>query len=37
MLERAKIEHIYLQNRSLAVDIKIILYTIRTIVTGKGV
>ena len=37
MLERAKIEQVYLQNRTMAVDIKVILYTIRTIVTGKGI
>ena len=37
MTERLKYDIIYLDNRSLFIDIKILIYTVRTIVTGKGI
>jgi exopolysaccharide biosynthesis polyprenyl glycosylphosphotransferase len=36
MIERLQYDLIYLENRSLGIDIKILIYTIRTILTGKG-
>ena len=36
MIERSKYDLIYLENMSLLVDIKIIIYTIKTVLTGKG-
>ncbi len=36
MIERFHYDLIYLENRSLIIDIKILIYTIRTILTGKG-
>lgn len=36
MIERLQFDLIYLDNRSLSIDIKILIYTIRTILTGKG-
>jgi len=36
MIERLQYDLIYLENRSLTIDIKILIYTIRTILTGKG-
>lgn len=36
MLRRAQYDYLYLDNGSLAIDIKIAFYTIKTIVTGKG-
>ena len=36
MIERSKYDLIYLDNMSLFVDFKIILYTVRTVLTGKG-
>lgn len=36
MIERSKYDLIYLENMSLFIDLKIILYTIRTVATGKG-
>ncbi|MCM1152766.1 MAG: sugar transferase [Muribaculum sp.] len=37
MLKRAKFDMIYLSNMSLLMDVKIMIHTVRTIVTGKGV
>ena len=37
MIERLKYEILYLENMSLIVDFKIIIYTIKTVVTGKGI
>lgn len=37
MIERARFDLIYVDNVSLSVDIKILLYTIETVITGKGV
>mgnify|MGYP002405214599 CR=1 FL=1 len=36
IIERSKYDLIYLDNMSLFVDFKIILYTVRTVLTGKG-
>ncbi len=36
MLRRAQYDYLYIDNGSLAVDVKIIFYTIKTIFTGKG-
>lgn len=37
MVERTRFDLIYLANMSLFVDIKILIYTIKTVVTGKGI
>lgn len=37
MIERARFDLIYVDNISLSVDLKILLYTIETVITGKGV
>ena len=37
MIERSKYDLIYLENMSLFIDIKIVLYTVRTVLTGKGI
>lgn len=37
MVDRLKFDIIYLENMSILLDLKIFFYTIRTIVTGKGV
>lgn len=36
MIERAKYDIIYIENMSLLIDLKIIIYTIKTVITGKG-
>ncbi|MDD4608564.1 MAG: sugar transferase [Bacteroidaceae bacterium] len=37
MIERLKYDIVYMRSRSLATDIKILFYTIRTIFTGQGI
>lgn len=37
MVERTRYDLIYLANMSLYVDMKILIYTVKTVVTGKGV
>ena len=37
MVERANYDLIYLQNMSLSVDFKIMIYTLKTVLSGKGV
>lgn len=37
MVQRLKYDIIYLENMSLLVDLKIIIYTVKTVVTGKGI
>lgn len=37
MVERTRFDLIYLANMSLSVDCKILIYTIKTVVTGRGV
>lgn len=37
MIERARFDLLYVDNVSLSVDMKILLYTIETVITGKGV
>ena len=36
MIARTKYDIIYIENMSLLIDIKIIIYTIKTVFTGKG-
>ena len=37
MIERLQYDLVYLENISLTVDLKIILYTISTVINGRGV
>lgn len=37
MVERLQYDIIYLDNRNLILDIKILIYTVKTIVTGRGI
>jgi len=36
MIERSRFDISYMENMSLIIDIKILIYTIKTILTGKG-
>ena len=36
MVKRLRYDLLYLENVGFVIDIKILLYTIRTIITGKG-
>lgn len=36
MVERLKFDILYIENRSIAVDLRILIYTILTVVQGKG-
>ena len=36
MVERAKYDHLYMGNMNLLIDIKIIIYTIKTVLSGRG-
>lgn len=36
MLERLEYDLLYIENVSLGVDLKILFYTVSTVVTGKG-
>ena len=37
MIERAQFDISYIENMSLVIDSKILIYTIKTIVTGRGI
>jgi exopolysaccharide biosynthesis polyprenyl glycosylphosphotransferase len=37
MIERLNYDIIYLKNMSLIIDIKILIYTVRTVITGQGI
>jgi lipopolysaccharide/colanic/teichoic acid biosynthesis glycosyltransferase len=37
MVKRLRFDILYIENRSLFVDMKILLYTVITIIKGKGV
>lgn len=37
MIKRLKYDILYLENMSLLVDLKIIIYTVKTVLTGKGI
>ena len=37
MVKRLQFDIIYLDNRSLLLDMKILIYTVKTIITGKGI
>lgn len=37
MIERFQYDIIYLDNRNLILDLKILIYTVKTIITGKGI
>ena len=37
MIERMKYDLLYLENMSIGIDIKILFYTVRTVVNGRGI
>ena len=37
MIERSRYDLIYLENISLLVDLKILLHTVNTVLTGRGI
>jgi lipopolysaccharide/colanic/teichoic acid biosynthesis glycosyltransferase len=37
MVERSKYDLLYLSNMSLTMDLKILIFTIKTVLTGKGI
>lgn len=37
MIKRLKFDILYLENMSMLVDMKIIIYTVKTVITGKGI
>ena len=37
MIDRLEYDIIYVENKSLSIDLKILIYTIKTILTGKGI
>jgi lipopolysaccharide/colanic/teichoic acid biosynthesis glycosyltransferase len=37
MVERSKYDLLYLSNMSLTMDLKILIFTIKTVITGKGI
>jgi lipopolysaccharide/colanic/teichoic acid biosynthesis glycosyltransferase len=36
MVERLKFDILYIENRSIAIDFRILIYTILTVLQGKG-